>query len=194
MTLAATPTPCSPTRRACCGARRAREARASERERLADQRERLADRRARPTDRSARAAAHADGTPICGVTADTALRGAARGRRPKFADWKAFFDDAWGEQGPPDWGVVRTIVCKGKGVETDGDKVGVIIVFPEDNLKLVTPFYDQDKNPLWAEGREVRLQRRAACCAPRPRPGSPTHATQSARARTPAPIHPLLAR
>lgn len=67
--------------------------------------------------------------------------------------WWQVFDEKWGEQGPPDFGVVRTIVLKGPGVETGGDSLAVVIVFPDDKLKTIAPFYDQKKNPLWAQAR-----------------------------------------
>jgi len=74
---------------------------------------------------------------------------------PKFNDWYKVFNEKWGKQGPPDFGVVRTLVGKGKGVETDGDSLCVVIVFPNDKLSTIAPFYDQKKNPLWAEAREA---------------------------------------
>ena len=44
-------------------------------------------------------------------------------------------------------------MLKGKGTETRGDKVAVVIVFPNDKLNTVSAFYDQEANPLWAQGR-----------------------------------------
>lgn len=70
---------------------------------------------------------------------------------PSYQKW---YDEVFSSAAPKAveaFSAVRILTMK----QIDGSQIAVMAIVPTNKIDVVQGFYDQQKNPLWAEGREA---------------------------------------
>ena len=70
---------------------------------------------------------------------------------PSYQKW---YDEVFSSAGPKAaeaFSAVRILTMQ----QIEGNQIAVMAIVPTGKIGVVQGFYDQEKNPLWAEGREA---------------------------------------